>query len=288
MSEKKGVKKGAGTRAPKGRAQAPAAMKGGRKAATQPPAKAAPKNAGRAAGKAAPAAGKGTMPTAKTPGSASPPPGRKAGPAAAAASRPGAAHSPAPPRAPQLVVSRLEAELASARERIELLLEDRDNQVALAEAADTEREILQGQLAEALERVRSLEERIEASPAPVSSGAGGSADEDLHFEEEDEVPPPEEMDDVETLYSRMDDPRVRRGELDRERIERESESSDESWWMVCPKCGDSMDEVEGEDVKLERCESCGGIYLDRGEVEMLLSLAQGRQGLQRVRNVLSI
>ncbi len=223
-------------------------------------------------------------PTTKKPRGAAAKPGpakpaRPAGPKTRAA-------APRPSREP---MSNLEIELAQLRERFKLLLEDRDNQVALAEAADTEREILQGQLEEALARVRSLEARLEAAPASSPQSQVSRTDEEIPYgEEEEEVAPPEEMDDVETLYSRMDDSRVRRGELDRERIERESEMSDESWWMVCPKCGDSLDEVEGEDVKLERCENCGGIYLDRGEVELLVLLAEGRHGLQRIRNILSI
>jgi Zn-finger nucleic acid-binding protein len=41
-------------------------------------------------------------------------------------------------------------------------------------------------------------------------------------------------------------------------------------------------------VKIDRCETCGGIYLDHGEVDMLLSIAKGPHGLRRVRSALQI
>ncbi len=186
----------------------------------------------------------------------------------------------------------MERALEEAREQIRFLTEDRDNQVALAEAADTERAVLQRQFDDAQERIRALEKQIEQGLPRADAAAAGTAvevDEGLEFEEEEaETEPSDDLDDVEAIYDRMDDPRVRRQELDRERIDRESEAGDEPYWMVCPKCGDSLDEVDSEDVKIDRCENCGGIYLDRGEVEMLLTLGRGPEGLRRIRSALTI
>jgi len=169
-------------------------------------------------------------------------------------------------------------------EQIRSLIAERDEHVAIAEAAELEQETIQRDLEEARERIRSLEKRL--------GGAGDSQEETPHeesspaFEEPDEEEPEEDLDEVESIYGRMDDPRVRRQELDRERLDRESESSNEPFWMVCPKCGDTLEEVEAEEVKIDRCGGCGGVYLDHGEVEVLLAQARGPQGLQRTRNVL--
>jgi Zn-finger nucleic acid-binding protein len=39
--------------------------------------------------------------------------------------------------------------------------------------------------------------------------------------------------------------------------------------MRCPKCGGQLVEVEHHHMKIDRCTDCGGIWLDRGEMEML-------------------
>jgi hypothetical protein len=181
----------------------------------------------------------------------------------------------------------LERELSEARNRIRQLEEEHDAMALFEEEPD-----LQKQLDDAKDEIRSLRSQLEQSQRARAAGKGSGEMVEIEFDEEaeeEEAPAAaEEIDDVEAIYDRMDDPRVRRRELDRERIDRESEAGDEPYWMVCPKCGDSIEEIESEDVKLDRCENCGGIYLDRGEVEMLLSLSRGREGLRRVRNVLSL
>jgi len=39
--------------------------------------------------------------------------------------------------------------------------------------------------------------------------------------------------------------------------------------IKCPRCGSGMNEVAIEHVKVDRCAACGGVFLDRGELEML-------------------
>ena len=58
-----------------------------------------------------------------------------------------------------------------------------------------------------------------------------------------------------------------------ERARLESENKKKDYWMRCPKCGSELKEENyGETVLVDRCTStaCGGIYLDRGELEILL------------------
>lgn len=45
-------------------------------------------------------------------------------------------------------------------------------------------------------------------------------------------------------------------------------------WMHCPKCGGELDEITFRGVKVDKCFSCGGVYLDDGELEQLA----GKQG----------
>jgi hypothetical protein len=39
--------------------------------------------------------------------------------------------------------------------------------------------------------------------------------------------------------------------------------------LKCPRCTASMAEVVVEHVKVDRCTACGGVFLDRGELEVL-------------------
>jgi hypothetical protein len=183
-----------------------------------------------------------------------------------------------------------EQQLAGALLEIKRLREDRDNQVAIAEAAEMERSMAVEQLREAEEKLRELEHQQaeQAIQEPATMHPAMVDEDEVEFEEEEQEGDADDLDDVDAIYGRMDDPRVRRQELDRERLDRESEAGDEPYWMICPKCGDALEEVDAEDLKLDRCEACAGIYLDHGEVEMLLMLARGPDGLQRVTNALRL
>ena len=39
--------------------------------------------------------------------------------------------------------------------------------------------------------------------------------------------------------------------------------------MVCPRCGGSLKESRVENVSIDTCEKCGGVWLDSGELEQL-------------------
>ena len=40
--------------------------------------------------------------------------------------------------------------------------------------------------------------------------------------------------------------------------------------MICPKCKDAMVTLELNNVEIDRCFGCGGVWLDEGELELLL------------------
>ncbi|MFO8056859.1 MAG: zf-TFIIB domain-containing protein [bacterium] len=55
---------------------------------------------------------------------------------------------------------------------------------------------------------------------------------------------------------------------EKERLKKESRKNEH--WMKCPKCGHDLKEVGFEDVLIDKCQTCEGIWLDEGELELLL------------------
>ena len=49
--------------------------------------------------------------------------------------------------------------------------------------------------------------------------------------------------------------------------------------MDCPVCQDAMITLELEDVEIDHCTQCGGIWLDAGELELLLGNQQQAEEL---------
>ena len=44
----------------------------------------------------------------------------------------------------------------------------------------------------------------------------------------------------------------------------------------CPRCGGDLTEQHSEQVKIDECSDCGGIWLDKGELEQLQRVNQAR------------
>ncbi|HUP61333.1 MAG TPA: zf-TFIIB domain-containing protein [Thermoanaerobaculia bacterium] len=55
----------------------------------------------------------------------------------------------------------------------------------------------------------------------------------------------------------------------------EKEQTKQLHWMKCPKCGMDLAEIELHGVKVDQCASCGGIFLDAGEMEQLEKHEEG-------------
>jgi rubrerythrin len=61
-------------------------------------------------------------------------------------------------------------------------------------------------------------------------------------------------------------------ERDREAIEKIRQAQGETQQqglMQCPKCGTKLATIQHHDVTVEECPSCKGLWLDRGELEIL-------------------
>ena len=45
--------------------------------------------------------------------------------------------------------------------------------------------------------------------------------------------------------------------------------------IACPRCDGALEEIAYEDVLIDRCNKCGGVWLDAGELELLTEREQG-------------
>lgn len=61
-----------------------------------------------------------------------------------------------------------------------------------------------------------------------------------------------------------------RAELDAKRAAAAESQSKTAHWMRCPKCGGQMAEKRHENVNVDVCGGCGGIFFDAGELDLLL------------------
>ena len=66
--------------------------------------------------------------------------------------------------------------------------------------------------------------------------------------------------------------KAQRAKLDLER----SKAERASHYMRCPKCGGQLVEIEHHHMKIDRCQDCSGVWLDKGEMEMIEHVDQSR------------
>jgi uncharacterized protein len=45
--------------------------------------------------------------------------------------------------------------------------------------------------------------------------------------------------------------------------------------MICPRCGGQLQENKFENVDIDTCEKCGGVWLDAGELQKLTQREKG-------------
>ena len=49
-------------------------------------------------------------------------------------------------------------------------------------------------------------------------------------------------------------------------------------FMKCPKCGMQLDEIAFGDVRVDKCFSCEGLWLDKGELDLIRQKEGGFMG----------
>ena len=70
-----------------------------------------------------------------------------------------------------------------------------------------------------------------------------------------------------------------RSELDAKRQQAAAGAAKASHWMCCPKCGGKMAEKRFESVMIDECTACGGIYFDKGELDILIKHEKASGGV---------
>lgn len=78
----------------------------------------------------------------------------------------------------------------------------------------------------------------------------------------------------EEYFARMEFERRKKIEEEK-RIKMEAEEKEklkELHYMRCPKCGMNLIEIDYKNIKVDKCSSCQGIWLDAGELESVSNL----------------
>ena len=65
----------------------------------------------------------------------------------------------------------------------------------------------------------------------------------------------------------------RRAELDRQQADAQKNAGAPK----CPRCGSALEERAFQNVKLDACTKCKGVWFDAGELEMVMLLKKGDQ-----------
>ena len=73
-------------------------------------------------------------------------------------------------------------------------------------------------------------------------------------------------------FFKMEQERINklRSELDKKREEQARLTCEEEHWMRCPKCCANLEEVNYQNVMIDVCSECKGVWLDHGELDLLV------------------
>ncbi|MFA5807460.1 MAG: zf-TFIIB domain-containing protein [bacterium] len=84
----------------------------------------------------------------------------------------------------------------------------------------------------------------------------------------------------EEYFARLEFERRKKVEEEKHRrmAEQEKRQRKELHFMHCPKCGMKLIEVDYKTLKVDRCSSCDGLWLDAGELEAAVELEKGLLG----------
>jgi hypothetical protein len=75
----------------------------------------------------------------------------------------------------------------------------------------------------------------------------------------------------EEYFARLEFERKKKEEEERhiKLAQEEKDRLKELHHMHCPKCGMSLIEIDYKGIKVDKCSSCAGIWLDAGELELI-------------------
>lgn len=63
----------------------------------------------------------------------------------------------------------------------------------------------------------------------------------------------------------------------------QKEKARELHFMKCPKCGMDLIEIDYKNIKIDKCSSCAGVWLDAGEMDQVAQMEKG--GLEKLFSV---
>jgi len=83
--------------------------------------------------------------------------------------------------------------------------------------------------------------------------------------------PPKPSSAEEEYFTREEAEKMRKLALDvkRQTAVAELERLKKQHWMRCPKCGLELQNIHMRNVDVDACMSCGGLWLDKGELEKM-------------------
>lgn len=79
-----------------------------------------------------------------------------------------------------------------------------------------------------------------------------------------------------------------REKLDAERTAVRQRSQEKSFWMVCPKCGGKLREVNVKGLMTDHCDGCNGVFMDKGEIELLPHVRKVRGWLSDIGDLFKV
>ena len=84
----------------------------------------------------------------------------------------------------------------------------------------------------------------------------------------------------EAYFVRLEVERVRKvaGERQAKLLAEERERDRAIHFMKCPKCGMQLEEISFGDVRVDKCFSCDGLWLDKGELDLIREKDGGFMG----------
>ncbi|MGB9627151.1 MAG: zf-TFIIB domain-containing protein [Thermodesulfobacteriota bacterium] len=89
----------------------------------------------------------------------------------------------------------------------------------------------------------------------------------------------------EEYFARLEFERRKKAEEEKQKrlAEEEKRKLRELHYMKCPKCGMDLIEIDYKGIKVDKCSSCEGIWLDAGELEAISKLE--KSGLDKLFSV---
>jgi hypothetical protein len=92
----------------------------------------------------------------------------------------------------------------------------------------------------------------------------------------------------EEYFKRQEIERLKKMQEEKERQMKEEEKKrlKELHYMKCPKCGMDLQEIEYKGIKIDKCFSCEGIFLDKGELEEVVK-KEGEGLLKKLSKIFS-